>query len=515
MRSLTIVGVATVVILHLRLSLPGPAIEFSTADNPIAKSPSRLTRFLTFIYLPAFNFQLLLYPMTLSFDWGMDAIPRLNSLCDFRNLATLIFYSAFVFAVAINVHHLRRRMQLVLAMANIHYRKPRTIKKRKAFQLPQTNCNNNNGSSCSFVNAMTTTTTTNANNNMLHSSSLSTSCNNNSSNNAINNSGYLAKATEQLCEVCKQGSSVRHSSTCRAINNNNVPLVRCECPEFRHSPSPPRKRRHQQNQQQHHTFAASSTTTAAAAAVATSIYSTTSSSGALNGLLSSISTGGSNKTCKNSPSKNSSAAKSIANNCQNAETSASARGTSTTTVTPSAATSAAATASVSSVHNDSTTNHLHISHPSTTASAVIMLSIALLALPFLPAANLFFYVGFVVAERILYLPSVGYCLLIGLGVSKLMDTNRVGSLRSPRKRFAVMLCIALTVTAYSLKTINRNVDWRDEESLYRSAINVNPAKGKFHSLFFSRNIFLHEFNGFFNVFKPFRCAFFFPCKCEN
>ena len=33
-----------------------------------------------------------------------------------------------------------------------------------------------------------------------------------------------------------------------------------------------------------------------------------------------------------------------------------------------------------------------------------MLSLALLVIPFLPASNLFFRVGFVVAERILYLP---------------------------------------------------------------------------------------------------------------
>lgn len=478
MRSLTIICVATAVILHFRLSLLGSAIEFSTADNPIAKSPSRLTRFLTFLYLPAFNFQLLLYPATLSFDWGMDAIPRLNSLCDFRNLATLIFYSALVFAVAINVHHLRRRMQLVQAMANVHYRKPRTIKKRKAFQLPQTNCNNNNGSSSSCGSTTTTITCSFVNtnsNNMLHSSSLSTSCNNNSSNNAINNSSYLAKTTECLCEVCKHGSNVRHSSTCRAINNNNVPLVRCECPEFRHSPSPPRKRRHQQNhhtqqqQQQHHS------------SYSATIYNTSSSSATLNGTLSStMSTIGPNKICKNSPTKNWSSAKNATNqpnNCQNSKISTTVTATTTTTTMIAKATIAKPIAAL----NDSTTNHLHISHPSTTTSAVIMLSLAMLTLPFLPATNLFFYVGFVVAERILYLPSVGFCLLIGLGVSKLMDTNR-GSLRSQRKRFAVCLCIGLTVIAYSMKTINRNVDWRDDESLYRSAINVNPPKGTF--LFF-------------------------------
>ena len=35
---------------------------------------------------------------------------------------------------------------------------------------------------------------------------------------------------------------------------------------------------------------------------------------------------------------------------------------------------------------------------------VLVLSLALLVIPFIPASNLFFRVGFVVAERILYVP---------------------------------------------------------------------------------------------------------------
>lgn len=48
---------------------------------------------------------------------------------------------------------------------------------------------------------------------------------------------------------------------------------------------------------------------------------------------------------------------------------------------------------------------------------VVSFSIVLLVIPFLPASNLFFRVGFVVAERVLYLPSAGYCLLFALGLS--------------------------------------------------------------------------------------------------
>ena len=46
----------------------------------------------------------------------------------------------------------------------------------------------------------------------------------------------------------------------------------------------------------------------------------------------------------------------------------------------------------------------------------VLMSLSLLILPFLPASNLFFPVGFVLAERVLYIPSMGFCLLVALGM---------------------------------------------------------------------------------------------------
>jgi uncharacterized membrane protein YgcG len=45
-------------------------------------------------------------------------------------------------------------------------------------------------------------------------------------------------------------------------------------------------------------------------------------------------------------------------------------------------------------------------------------SLALMVVPFFPATNILIRVGFVVAERVLYLPSAGYCLLVAIGVTK-------------------------------------------------------------------------------------------------
>jgi hypothetical protein len=56
------------------------------------------------------------------------------------------------------------------------------------------------------------------------------------------------------------------------------------------------------------------------------------------------------------------------------------------------------------------------SEPST-----VMLGLLFLTIPFLPASNLFFPVGFVIAERVLYLPSIGFCVLVAVGLRRLSN----------------------------------------------------------------------------------------------
>ena len=68
--------------------------KFAKADNPVSASKSILSRFLTLIYLPVFNFWLMVCPYQLSFDWSMDAVPLINGLWDPRNGLSAAFYGA-------------------------------------------------------------------------------------------------------------------------------------------------------------------------------------------------------------------------------------------------------------------------------------------------------------------------------------------------------------------------------------------------------------------------------------
>ncbi|XP_026467394.1 transmembrane and TPR repeat-containing protein CG4050-like [Ctenocephalides felis] len=92
--------------------------------------------------------------------------------------------------------------------------------------------------------------------------------------------------------------------------------------------------------------------------------------------------------------------------------------------------------------------------------------LAFMALPFLPASNLFFPVGFVVAERVLYMPSMGFCMLVGYGWYLL-----------PGRKLAWWL-LAATLAAHAIRTHRRNWDWESEYSIFMAGLKVNQNNAK-------------------------------------
>lgn len=275
--SIAVLGSTGFLLLLVRLQ--GPTPLFSTADNPTAKDPYLITRFLTFIYLPVLNFFLLLCPISLSFDWGMDAVPKITHIRDIRNLYSFAFYWG------------------LFILGKYCY---------SQLQLKET----------SMVKSMR----------------------------------YEGFREEKMCQctVCHYNLNELHSQSCRSNNNNNTVYNYSSCYCLR----PLRKLR------------------------------PTSRSVAL--------------------------------------------------VLP------------------------------------ILMALAFLTLPFLPATNLLFYVGFVVAERVLYLPSAGLCLLLGWGGAQLWARARW--------RMPTLVSLVFVLVLFSARTVIRNRDWLDEESLYRSAVLINPPK---------------------------------------
>ncbi len=102
-----------------------------------------------------------------------------------------------------------------------------------------------------------------------------------------------------------------------------------------------------------------------------------------------------------------------------------------------------------------------------------ILSLSLLIFPFLPAAQIAFPVGAVLTERLLLLPSLGLCILVGCSLSAIMNISS--------KSYVTRLVRLITcgiITLWILWSINRSWwrcwDWYSERELFTSAIEVCP-----------------------------------------
>ena len=109
----------------------------------------------------------------------------------------------------------------------------------------------------------------------------------------------------------------------------------------------------------------------------------------------------------------------------------------------------------------------------TDARLAAFYALGLGAFPFAPASNVFFYVGTFIGERLLYMPSVGFCLLLALPLARALCC-RDWPLR--RAAAAAVLCVLLT--GYGVRTHARNRDWANEEALFRSALVACPDSAK-------------------------------------
>ncbi|KPI85624.1 hypothetical protein ABL78_5305 [Leptomonas seymouri] len=102
-----------------------------------------------------------------------------------------------------------------------------------------------------------------------------------------------------------------------------------------------------------------------------------------------------------------------------------------------------------------------------------LVSFLWIAIPYAPVSHLFIAVGTFIAERCLYVPSIGAVLLIAFLVAA--PGLRRGVV--PYYFYALfLLCVGWGVFAH-----RRNYDWLDDEQLFRAALRTCPSSGKSHA----------------------------------
>jgi tetratricopeptide (TPR) repeat protein len=87
-------------------------------------------------------------------------------------------------------------------------------------------------------------------------------------------------------------------------------------------------------------------------------------------------------------------------------------------------------------------------------------------------ANVLVPTGTIMGERLAYLPSAGFCLLLALFWVRLESANR--------KLAAGVL--GLLVLAFAARTMARNRDWKDNLTLYSAGVRAVPDSARMHGL---------------------------------
>jgi len=120
----------------------------------------------------------------------------------------------------------------------------------------------------------------------------------------------------------------------------------------------------------------------------------------------------------------------------------------------------------------------------------LVLGLGFFAIAYAPFSNLIVPIGVLVAERLMYLPSVGFCVAVawaGLALAR-RCVPRGAPLWARAIPAAMLVAVVLL---YGTRTYLRNFDWRDAETLYAATAKASP---ECHAAHFNYSAVLLEEN---------------------
>ncbi|HEY0030616.1 MAG TPA: tetratricopeptide repeat protein, partial [Bacteroidia bacterium] len=102
------------------------------------------------------------------------------------------------------------------------------------------------------------------------------------------------------------------------------------------------------------------------------------------------------------------------------------------------------------------------------------------------ASNLFMMIGTHMAERLLFFPSIAFCLAAVYLLSKLLKID-ISDLRlKPAQiKTTMLMVVGFTLVLYSAKTYSRNKDWKSDTTLFGTDLKTVPNSA--HMLFYYAN----------------------------
>jgi protein O-mannosyl-transferase len=121
-------------------------------------------------------------------------------------------------------------------------------------------------------------------------------------------------------------------------------------------------------------------------------------------------------------------------------------------------------------------------------------SILLYLITLAPVANVFILINWTMAERFLFIPSLGFCMFLALLLLKIFKTEIQKSkyksvLQMIKMNARLSLVLVIILGLYSFRTITRNPDWKDNTTLFTHDVNVVPNNAFAHYSYGSELLF--------------------------
>ncbi|MEW6203287.1 MAG: tetratricopeptide repeat protein [bacterium] len=105
---------------------------------------------------------------------------------------------------------------------------------------------------------------------------------------------------------------------------------------------------------------------------------------------------------------------------------------------------------------------------------LISFSISWFFISLLPVMNIVPLLTFA-SEKFLYMPSVGFCIFLSTVMLRLSEWRNAS-----RAKFIFWLTVIFILGLYSYQTVNRNVIWKNELSLFRNTVQCSPHSASAH-----------------------------------
>ena len=120
--------------------------------------------------------------------------------------------------------------------------------------------------------------------------------------------------------------------------------------------------------------------------------------------------------------------------------------------------------------------------------SIIAFGILFYLITLVPVSNVFLLIGATMAERFMYTPSLGFCIVLTYFFIKLSKTEIIKSKFQNLKQFftfnsSLFIILFIFVGLYSAKTFSRNMDWKDTATIYCHDVTISENSAPAHYIY--------------------------------